>query len=820
MGRVGVVLVSHSRPLAEAALELALAMVPADPPTVALAAGSPAGDLGTDPLRVAAALAEADSGAGVVVLSDLGSALLSAELALELGDPARRVQLVAAPFVEGLVAALVAAAAGAPLEAVAAAAREALSPKLAHLEAQAPPPPAIVGPTTGPVITASLAVVNAGGMHARPAAAIATLVGPLRAAISIRNAQGEQADASSPIALGLLAAAPGDRLTVTAVGEDAEQAVQRLTAAFASGFGEELVPAAAAAIPRQGLGVSPGRVCGPVRRITAALSAPPAAPPLPPPGRAAAMAALEAARERVVADLRSRAGSAAAPHAALLTALAAMAADPSLAEAARRSIEEQGLSAEAAWWQSVSAVADRYRAAGGRRAERACDLLDLRDRVIRLLRGEAPAPAAASEASIWVADELAPIDLATLPAGACLGIVTAGGGPTSHVAILARELGIPAVVGARGILGLSDGTMLLLDGSSGALQVDPPPAALAAGTAEPPPGGPSSRPLSGPGSTADGVPVALLANVSGPRDNAEAVDLGAEGVGLLRTEFCFPQGQGEPTLAEQIERYTSLLAAWPGRRVWIRSLDAGADKPLAWLGLDPEANPALGIRGFRTARRRPEVLTRQLQAIAAAARRCEAEVWVMAPMITTVAEAESFVAQARAAGLPRAGVMVETPAAALCADALCAVVDGLSLGTNDLLQYTLAADRAAPALADLASPWQPALLRLIAMVAEAAQRHGVPVGICGEAAGRADLAPVLVGLGVRSLSMAPRALPAVAAAVASVGLDTARAMAAAALRADTPEAAIAASARQARISSDESSAPGHTPAYRSQPGAP
>ena len=799
MTRVGVVLVSHSRALAEAALELALAMVPVDPPTVALAAGSPAGDLGTDPLRVVAALAEADSGAGVVVLCDLGSALLSAEMALEMGDPARRVQLVAAPFVEGLVAALVAAAAGAPLEEVAAAAREALSPKLAHLEAQAPPPQASPGTATGPAITASLVVVNAGGMHARPAAAIASLVRPLRAAVSIRNARGEQADATSPIALGLLAAVPGDRLTVTAVGEDAEEAVQKLTAAFASGFGEELVTAAAVVpIPRQGLGVSPGRVCGPVRRITTALSAPPAAPPLPPPGRVAAVAALESARETVVADLRSRAGTASAAQAALLTALAAMALDPSLGDAARRGIQEQGLSAEAAWWQSVSAVADRYRAAGGRRAERACDLLDLRDRVIRVLRGAAPAPAVAGEPCIWLADELAPIDLATLPAGSCLGIVSEGGGPTSHVAILARELGIPAVVGARGILGLSDGTMLLLDGGSGALQVDPPPEALAAaGPAELPSGGPSSGPLSRPGSTADGVPIALLANVSGPRDNAEAADLGAEGVGLLRTEFCFPQGRGEPTLAEQIERYTTLLAAWPGRRVWIRSLDAGADKPLPWLGLDPEANPALGMRGFRTARRRPEVLTRQLQAIAAAAARCEAEVWVMAPMITTVAEAESFVAQARAAGLPRAGVMVETPAAALCADALCAVVDGISIGTNDLLQYAMAADRTASALADLATPWQPALLRLIAMVAEAAERHGVPLGICGEAAGRADLAPVLVGLGVRSLSMAPRALAAVAAALGSADLDTARAMAAAALRADTPEAAIAAAARLA-----------------------
>ncbi|MFN7677950.1 MAG: dihydroxyacetone kinase phosphoryl donor subunit DhaM, partial [Cyanobacteriota bacterium] len=671
MARVGIVLVSHSPALAEASLELALAMVPSDPPAVALAAGTADGRLGTDPARVAEAIAEVDSGAGVVMLADLGSALLSAEMALDFSDPSHRAQLVAAPFVEGLVAALVRAAGGAPLEEVAAAAREALGPKLDHLAHQPPvagesPPTAAATATasppanptaelSAPVAQGSVMVVNAGGMHARPAAAIAALVAPFRASTTLTNSRGESADAASPIALGRLKAAPGDRLTVRAVGEDAQQAVRAVASAIAAGFGEERAAPPRPAIPRRGLGVSPGRVCGPVRRIGGGEQPPPDSPPLALAERAAAARALEASRQAVVAELLARASTTPAPGDAMLRAMAAMATDPALAAAARCAVQEEGLNAEQAWWRVVSGAAARYRAAGGPTAERAADLLDLRDRVLRHLRepnGD-PAPPRPEAPAIWLAADPSPIDLATLGRETCLGLVSEGGGPTSHAAILARELGIPAVCGARGILALADGTRLLLDGGSGELVVEPDPELTATATHEP---RWRPQPLDGAGATADGLPVALLANVGGPRDNGEAVAWGAEGVGLLRTEFCFTEATTEPTVDEQSERYGAILAAWPGRRVVIRTLDAGSDKPLAFLPLAGEPNPALGLRGFRTARRWPQVLTRQLQAIGAAARASAAEVWVMAPMITTVEEAAAFVEQARGVGLERVGV--------------------------------------------------------------------------------------------------------------------------------------------------------------------
>ena len=271
-----------------------------------------------------------------------------------------------------------------------------------------------------------------------------------------------------------------------------------------------------------------------------------------------------------------------------------------------------------------------------------------------------------------------------------------------------------------------------------------------------------------------------------------ALAWGAEGIGLLRTEFLFRNHRLEPSIAEQEEHYRRILAAYGGRRVILRSLDAGSDKPVSYLGAGPEANPALGLRGFRTTRRWPEVLNRQLEAIAAAARASDAEVWVMAPMVCTAAEAADFMARARAVGLERAGVMVETPAAALVAEEICALVDFLSVGTNDLAQFTMAADRSSVALADLSSPWQPALLRLIAMVIRAAAARGVPVGVCGEAAACPALAAVLVGLGATSLSMAPRALAQVAATLREVSMTTTRQAVAAALSTASAEAAEAA----------------------------
>jgi phosphoenolpyruvate-protein kinase (PTS system EI component) len=272
----------------------------------------------------------------------------------------------------------------------------------------------------------------------------------------------------------------------------------------------------------------------------------------------------------------------------------------------------------------------------------------------------------------------------------------------------------------------------------------------------------------------------------------DAVAAKAEGVGLFRTEFCFLNRETAPTVEEQVEAYRPVFAAFPGRKVVVRTLDAGADKPLAFVTDAAEENPALGIRGYRTSWRRPELLDDQLAAIAMAAGKESADAWVMAPMIATVDETADFVARCRAHGLQVGGVMIETPAAALMAAEISAECDFLSLGTNDLAQYTMAADRLVGDLAPLNDPWQPAVLRLISTTAVAGTATSTPVGVCGEAAADPLLAAVLVGLGVTSLSMSPKSIPAVAALLSTVTLEQCRAAGTAATGAATSAEARAA----------------------------
>lgn len=264
------------------------------------------------------------------------------------------------------------------------------------------------------------------------------------------------------------------------------------------------------------------------------------------------------------------------------------------------------------------------------------------------------------------------------------------------------------------------------------------------------------------------------------------------GVGLFRTEFCFLDQPLEPTVEQQVAAYTEVLAAFPGKKVVVRTLDAGADKPLPFLTDATEANPALGVRAYRTTRRDPEVLDHQLEALAQAQAATEAQVWVMAPMISTVEEAQSFAEKARAHGLSTAGMMIEVPSAAVMADKMFEYADFASVGTNDLTQYVMAADRLLSSLADLSTSWQPAVLRLIKQACDGAAPKGRPVGVCGEAAADPALAVVLVGCGVASLSMTARALPDVDAVLKSVTLAQCRELAALALDAATAEDARAA----------------------------
>ena len=515
-----------------------------------------------------------------------------------------------------------------------------------------------------------------------------------------------------------------------------------------------------------GIAVSPGTGAGPVHR----LAPPPAlpAPPGPPVADLAAEAARAAAAlDQVATDLEQRAAGATATAADVLLAQAMIARDPVLAE----SVAGRVLDGEGAPWAVDAALREQqavFREVGGYLGERAADLDDIRARAVALLLGLAmPGLPSPGVPFVLVADDLAPADTAQLDRGRVRALVTARGGPTSHTAILARALGIPAVVCCTGVLELADGTPVLVDGTTGdvrpvgadevaALQAEADAARLAAAA------------VTGPGRTADGHPVKLLRNVGSVDDLADvAGDDGFEGVGLFRSEFLYLGRTTAPTPDEQEQAYLALFEACRGAKVVLRTLDAGADKPLPFLELATEDNPALGVRGLRTSRRRPEVLTDQLGAVARAARRTGADVWVMAPMVSTVGEARSFADQVHALGLPRAGAMVEVPAAALQAGRLLEVVDFLSIGTNDLSQYTLAADRMNGDLADLLDPWQPALLQLLAMCAAAGREAGKSVSVCGEAAADPLLAPVLVGMGITSLSMSGASVPAVRAAMAS-----------------------------------------------------
>ncbi|MET1017839.1 MAG: phosphoenolpyruvate--protein phosphotransferase, partial [Leifsonia flava] len=416
---------------------------------------------------------------------------------------------------------------------------------------------------------------------------------------------------------------------------------------------------------------------------------------------------------------------------------------------------------------------------------RAADLDDVSQRVIaHLLKLPAPGIPNPGHPFVLVARDLAPADTALLDLDQVLALITTDGGPTSHTAILAREKSIVAVVGAAGAATLADGDQVIVDAAADAVITSPTDEQLSAAKTRIDERAQRSQEPTGPGALFDGTAVPLLANLGSAAGAADALAAGAEGVGLFRTEFLFLDSQSAPTVREQQEQYTKLLTAFAGKKVVARVLDAGADKPLAFLNDAPEENPALGLRGIRSLRHSETILREQLTALAAADAATDADLWVMAPMVATVEEARYFTALAKELGIRTAGVMVEVPATALLADRVLAVTDFASIGTNDLTQYTMAADRLLGTVANFQDPWHPAVLRLVAEVGAAGLAAGKPVGICGEAAADPLLAVVLVGLGATTLSMSPSALADVRASLARFTLDDARALAEVALAAD------------------------------------
>lgn len=665
------------------------------------------------------------------------------------------------------------------------------------------------GEATAP-ISGQVTLINPAGLHFGPAVQFVQLAASHQAEIEVRNLASGAGPANAKrfnqvLSLG---AEQGHAIAISAQGSDAQAAVDALLALAAAGFGEVEAAAEAPPAPAQvttsgrgrqalhGIAASSGVAVGTAVVLAAAQQAV---------RRAAAadpavewkryQTAVERARGDLLALAERMARELGAQQSRIFQAHAMLLADEDLAAQLHAAIFEQRLNAEAALSDVFGAEAGRlHDMAGPRFQERAADLRDLAGRLLRILDGGHATPAIElPQQAVIVAEDLTPSQTAGLDRSRVVGFCTALGGPTAHTAILARSMGIPAVVGMGEALlaQVRTGMAVAIDGAAGALILDPDAATAAAFDAQRQAAllerAAAFASAQAEARTADGKHVEVVANLATAADAKVALQAGAEGVGLLRTEFIFQERTEPPSEEEQVAIYRQVAEAMAGRPVVIRTLDIGGDKPAPYLQLPAEANPFLGWRAIRISLALPAFFKVQLRAILRAA--LHGNVLVMFPMIATVEEvvqAQALLAEAAAdlaaQGIPHAatipaGIMVEVPSAALIADQLAPLVDFFSIGTNDLTQYTFAADRGNARVAHVGEPLHPAVLRQIARVIDAAHAAGKWVGLCGELAGRPEGIPVLLGLGLDEFSMSAASIPAAKALLARLNVPDAQRLA-------------------------------------------
>lgn len=666
------------------------------------------------------------------------------------------------------------------------------------------------------ITSEAIVIPNRTGLHARPAAVLANLAKGFQSAIKLQLGD-RQANARSVTAIMALDVTHGAKVQVVASGPDAAAAVERLSEVLAQGCGDEgctpapapatttISPEAAPAPRRKsadpdllvGVSASPGLAVGEVfqvRRAEIAVTETGAGVDTERRQLASAITTAQGQLAALRAQLHAKADPA---KAAIFAAHEELLSDPDLLEIAESAIAK-GKSAAFGWKKAVTTHADRL--AGMRNellAQRANDLRDVGLRVLSILTGAEVSQPEYPPNTVLIAEDLTPSDTAALDRSRVTGFCTTRGGATSHVAILARSLGLPALAGIEpAALEVPNGTVVILDGNKGTLRLHASPEQVTRVR--------RSQEISEtrrrtnlahalePAATLDGTRIEVLANIGGLKDAGQIAGIGGEGVGLLRSEFLFMERSDAPTEEEQYEIYRSVIqAVGPGHPVIIRTLDVGGDKPLPYLPIPREDNPFLGERGVRVGLDRPEILRTQLRAILRAA--VSGTVSVMFPMITTLNELRDVKAilaeEAAKLGVPPvpAGIMVEVPAAAVMAAQFAHEAEFFSIGTNDLTQYTLAMDRGHPKLAPQVDGLNPAVLKLIAHTVNGARSAGRRVGVCGGIGSDPRAVPILIGLGVDELSVSLPAIPTVKAQVRTLRTDACRELAERALAADSAE---------------------------------
>ena len=798
---VGIVLVSHSRDLAEAACRLALQAVQTASIVGVGGTGDDGSEFGTDAIAIKEAIEQLDSTDGILLLMDMGSAILSAETALDLldGDIASRVVLSSAPLVEGAVAAVVQSSIGADIETVRREALTGLQPKQHQLndasEGQASTEPSLVIPDHARSQT--YIIGNRDGLHARPAAVLVQFAAKFDAEVyfGAKDPSMAPATAKSLNAIAKLNLRKGDPLLAYAWGNQAAEFLNELEDMVLREFGErelseqELMhlkeelkqPPAKLSHPLSQtesklLGISRGMAMGQIWKME------PMANPVFPDSKPMAvqdeLVVLDNILNTAVITLNKEiANSESETTRSVLEMHKVMMQDPDLLQRAQKAVSTEGISAEQAWWNTCQTAANEYRAIKDNELlnARADDLVDMGLRVLSESSSvTVPDMPETPENSILFTEEITPGIIAGLIRDKVKGIVTRFGGATSHAAIIARSEDIPMISGYAELDTVTTGTTVLLNANAGTIVLNPEPDQISKFSNEMDEIARlkkefllhSCRNVS----TLDGEPVECAANIGRPEEADNLIQRGADGIGLFRSEFLFMDRQSPPKEMEQYDAYSHVLKKMEGRSVIIRTMDIGGDKPIPYFSMEQESNPFLGLRGIRFALKYEHLFREQLRALLQAG--VNGNLKIMIPMVVDSGEirrirdiVQEVERQLEQEGKPFArriplGIMVETPASVLLIANLAKEADFFCIGSNDLTQYILAAERGNKQLTELCDVCHPAVLWALKQVVEAASSSSTPLSICGEAGADFEVVPLLLGMGIRKLSASPSRLPA------------------------------------------------------------